>query len=167
MINNGDSDGQGTAGGKGMQPGEIIHGHSRRYEYFNYYDNATYSLNHYCMEHAFPQDKYGCGYDSPRLFQPKAITACYHTQFRNDGTFNFLPLPGHDLHSWTVLKKQMDVDWIVHGRGATCRQQKRRLGQDQGLIVMPEEYVDDTCSHYCPTELLLLVDPTMKSDGRL
>ena len=32
-------------------------------------------------------------------------------------------------------------------------------------MVMPEEYVDDTCSHYCFTELLLPVDPTMKSDG--
>lgn len=167
VINNGEGDGQGTAGGNGLRPGEIVQGHFWRYEYFNYHDNATYFLNHYCMEDAFPRDRNGCGYDSPGHFEPKPFTTYYHTQFKNDWALTYSPLPGHDLHSWTVYKKQLDVDWIEYGRGDLTRQQKRRLGQDQGLIVMPREYVDDKCSHYCDTELMLPMDPTVKSHGEL
>lgn len=116
------------------------------------------------MEDAFPNDWHGCGYDSPGHFQPQP-KGMYN---EDDYEFTYSPLPGHDLHSWTVEKKTDDVDWIMYGRGdPRGNQQKRRLGKDQGLILMPKEYVDDKCSHYCESELLLPMDPTVKSHGEL
>lgn len=87
--------------------------------------------------------------------------------YGNDYAFTYSPIPGHDLHSWTVYKKAHDVDWIMYGRGPLLNQQKRRMCQTQGMIEMPKEYVDDKCSHYCETELLLPMDPTVRSHGEL
>lgn len=165
-VPDGTHDGQMTAGGNGLQPGEIVQGHFWRYEYFNYHDNATYFLSHYCMEDAFPQDKYGCGYDAPGHFNPKPESSTQR-MYGNDYALTYSPLPHHDLHSWTVYKKANDIDWIMYGRGPLLNQQKRRLGEDQGMIEMPKEYVDDTCSHYCDTELLLPMDPTIRSHEEL
>lgn len=162
-------DGQTTAGGNGIQPGEILQGHFWRYEYFNYHDNATYFLNHYCMEDAFPEDKHGCGYDSPGEFEPNPqnFWNTVGENFQSDYALTYSPLPNHKLHSWSIYKMQEDLDWIYYGRGPLIEQQKRRLGKDQGLIMMPKEYVDDKCSNYCDTELLLPMDPTMPSHGEL
>ena len=169
LGNNGLDDGQGTAGGNGIQPGEILQGHFWRYEYFNYHDNATYFLNHYCMEDAFPRDQHGCGYDSPGNFAPNPEAWWYTVgeTYGSDYALTYSPLPNHDLHSWTIQKMQMDLDWIYYGRGPLMEQQKRRLGADQGLIKMPKEYVDDKCSNYCEVELLLPMDTTVPSHGEL
>ena len=86
---------------------------------------------------------------------------------KNDWAFVYSPIPGHEKHSWTVEKRQFDVDWIFYGRGEQAQNQKRRLGKDQGLIKMPQEWVDDTCNHYCDTELLLPMDRSVKSHGEL
>ena len=163
----GGRDGQMSAGGNGIQPGEILQGHFWRYEYFNYHNNATYFLNHYCMEDAFPMDKYGCGYDAPGKFMPTPDTYWHTAGTTNDWSFTYSPIPGHDLHSWIVYKKQFDVDWIMYGRGEMLKLQKRRLGKDQGLIQMPKEYVDDKCSQYCDSELLLPMDSSVKSHSEL
>ena len=55
----------------------------------------------------------------------------------------------------------------MYGRGSLGQNQKRRLGKDQGLIEMPQEWVDDKCNHYCDTELLLPMDHSVKSHGEL
>ncbi|KAL9137578.1 MAG: hypothetical protein Q9175_001203 [Cornicularia normoerica] len=168
-IEDGNGDGQDTGGGngippgEGIEPGEILQGHFWRYEYFNYHYNATYFLNHYCMEDAFPKDKYGCGHDGPGPQSPP--TPVWTPPW--DYAFTYSPLPGHDLHSWSIYKKQTDLDFIFFGRGGLINQQRRRLGQDQGLIKMPQEYADEKCSHYCDTELMLPMDPTMRSHGEL
>ena len=118
------------------------------------------------MEDAFPLDKFGCGYDAPGMFMPKANSQ-WNTAIANDWAFTYMPLPDHDLHGWTIYKKQEDVDWILFGRGDVFNWQKRRLDKKQGMILMPKEYVDDTCSHYCDTEMLLPMDPTVKSHSEL
>lgn len=160
--------GKGTADGIGIEPGEILQGHFWRYEYFNYHDNATYFLNHYCMEDAFPLDRWGCGYDAHGGFQPESPYNTWpNTAFDTDYSFIYSPLPNHALHTWMIMKVQEDVDWIYYGRGSRSDMQKRRLGKDQGLIKMPQDWVDDTCSDYCDTQLLLPYDPTMKSHGEL
>lgn len=149
-----------------IEPGEIVQGHYWRYEYFNYHYNATYFMNHYCMEDAFPRDTFGCGNDSPGGFEPTPETGFDHT-FKNDYALTYQPLPDHKLHSWTIYKKHMDNDWMMFGRGDLWNQQKRRLGPEQGLIMMPQEYVDDKCSHYCEKELMLPMDSTMRSHSEL
>ena len=163
----GNRDGQHSGGGGGIRPGEIVQGHYWRYEYFNYHNNATYWMNHYCMEDAFPKDRYGCGYDAPGQFMPSPDSYWHTVGTKNDWAFVYSPIPGHEKHSWTVEKRQFDVDWIFYGRGEQAQNQKRRLGKDQGLIKMPQEWVDDTCNHYCDTELLLPMDRSVKSHGEL
>ena len=163
----GNHPGENTVGGGGIQPNELLKGHFWRYEYFNYHDNATYFMNHYCMEDIFPQDKHGCGYDAPGQFDPEPHNTYDGTIMHNDILFTYSPLPNHDLHSWVIKKMQWDVDWMYYGRGSTWNMQKRRLGQDQGLIKMPKEYVNDKCSNYCEQELLLPIDPTTESHGEL
>ena len=153
-----------VAPGEGIQPGEIIQGHFWRWEYFNYHFNTTYFLNHYCMEDAFPLDKMGCGYDyHGENFPPQPIFDIHHSDY----FYTYSPLPGHDKHTWAILKKKMDIDYIFFGRGPTYSLQRRRLDGGQGLISMPQEYADDKCSQYCASELLLPRDVTVKSHEEL
>ena len=65
------------------------------------------------------------------------------------------------------MKKQTDVDWIMYGRGELLKQQKRRLGKDQGLIEMPRDWVEETCRGYCDSEMLLPMDESVRSHGEL
>lgn len=162
----GNRDGQTSGGGNGIQPGEILQGHFWRYEYYNYHNNATYFMNHYCMEDAFPLDKYGCGYDSPGHFTPTP-ESFWHSATFNDYAFTYSPIPGHAKHSWVIYKKQTDLDWIFYGRGEWLKNQKRRLGKDQGLIIMPREYVDETCTKCCAEELILPMDQSVKSHAEV
>lgn len=166
VVSSGNRDGQHSGGGNGIQPGEILQGHFWRYEYYNYHNNATYFMNHYCMEDAFPQDKYGCGYDAPGHFTP-APESFWNSATFNDWAFTYSPIPGHAKHSWVIYKKQTDLDWIFYGRGEWLKNQKRRLGKDQGLIIMPREWVDETCSKYCEEELILPMDQSVKSHGEV
>ena len=163
----GNKEGEHSGGGNGIRPGEILRGHFWRYEYYNYHNNATYWLNHYCMEDAFPKDKHGCGYDAPGQFMPTPDTYFSTAGTKNDWSFVYSPIPNHKHHTWTVNKRQFDVDWIMYGRGVLGGNQKRRLGTNQGLIEMPKEYVDEKCNHYCDTELLLPMDHSVKSHGEL
>ena len=55
----------------------------------------------------------------------------------------------------------------MYGRGSLGQNQKRRLGKDQGLIKMPEEYVDEKCNDYCASELMLPMDRSVKSHEEL
>lgn len=166
VLSTGNGDGQHSGGGHGIQPGEILQGHYWRYEYYNYHNNATYFMNHYCMEDAFPQDKYGCGYDGPGHFQPSPESHFNSATF-NDWSFTYSPIPGHAKHSWIIYKKQTDLDWIMYGRGEMLKMQKRRLGTNQGLIIMPREFVDETCTRYCDEELVLPMDQSIKSHAEV
>ena len=159
-TSDGNRDGQHSGGGGGIQKGEIVQGHFWRWEYFNYHYNATYFMTHYCMEDALPRDHYGCGADAPGKFNPSPASY-FNAAPQNDISFQVSPLPGHAQHSWMILKKEMDIDWMMFGRGDWGHMQKRRLGKDQGLIQMPKEYVDDKCTYYCDTEMLLPMDHTM------
>lgn len=165
-MSSGNRDGQTSGGGNGIQPGEILQGHFWRYEYYNYHNNATYFMNHYCMEDAFPLDKYGCGYDAPGHFNPSP-ESFWHSATFNDWAFTYSPIPGHAKHSWVIYKKQTDLDWMFYGRGEWLKNQKRRLGKDQGLIIMPREYVDETCTKYCAEELILPMDQSVKSHAEV
>lgn len=153
-----------VAPGEGIQPGEILQGHFWRWEYFNYHFNTTYFMNHYCMEDAFPLDKMGCGYDYHGLNFPGAPTWDIH---HNDYFYTYSPLPGHNKHSWAILKKLSELDYIFFGRGPTWAWQRRRLDRGQGLISMPQEHADDKCSQYCDSELMLPRDLTVKSHEEL
>ena len=147
---------------KGLEPGEILQGHFWRYEYFNYHYNATYFMNHYCMEDAFPKDTHGCGNDAPGKFNPQRSD-----RLKSDYSLTYSPLPGHNLHGWSIEKRHNDVDWLLFGRGGDGVMQKRRLDPKQGLIFMPKEFVEDKCSNYCETELFLPMDPTIRSHAEL
>lgn len=160
-------DGRGTAGGNGIQPGEIVQGHIWRYEYFNYHNNATYLMDHLCMEDAFPPDHFGCGYDQPPHFVPVPHGDWTYSKMRTDWAFTYSPIPGHNKHSFVIQKREYDVDWLMYGRGPSSELQKRRLGKDQGLIEMPKEYVDDKCTQFCREELMLPMDETVWSHGEL
>ena len=162
----GNRDGQHSGGGGGIQPGEILQGHFWRWEYFNYHYNATYFMNHYCMEDAFPKDDHGCGTDQPGGFDPDPFSY-WNMNPSTSYAFTYSPLPGHDQHSWTILKSAIDIDWIEFGRGSLNDMQKRRLDREQGLIKMPKEYVDEKCNFYCDTELLLPMDQTLTSHVEL
>ena len=65
------------------------------------------------------------------------------------------------------MKKVSDIDWMFFGRGDSIHMQKRRLGKDQGLIDMPKDYVEKTCSVYCDTEMLLPMDGSMFNHAEL
>ena len=164
VISDGQQPANDVAPGEGIQPGEILQGHFWRWEYFNYHFNTTYFMNHYCMEDAFPLDKMGCGYDYHGLNFPGAPTWDIH---HNDYFYTYSPLPGHNKHSWAILKKLSELDYIFFGRGPTYAWQRRRLDGGQGLISMPQEHVDDKCSQYCDSELMLPRDVTVKSHEEL
>ncbi|KAM0795713.1 hypothetical protein BDR22DRAFT_580328 [Usnea florida] len=165
VHSDGQDDANDVAPGEGIQPGEIVQGHFWRWEYFNYHYNTTYYLNHYCMEDAFPLDKMGCGYDyhGLEIFPPQPVMDIHHSDY----FYTYSPLPGHLKHSWAILKKKAELDYIFFGRGPTYSWQRRRLDGGQGLISMPQEHADDKCSQYCASELLLPRDLTVKSHEEL
>ena len=118
------------------------------------------------MEDAFPKDEAGCGYDAPGMFEPTPRFVPWNT-WQNDWVFTYAPIPGHKLHSWEIIKAQLGLDFIAYGRGLLWTQQKRRLDAGQGMINMPDEYVVERCTNYCDKELLLPMDPTVKSHEEL